>query len=169
MKTQTLPRSIRVWFAVLLFSAATVCAIWAAAIDPWGRKPGEGASACLSWYSGCLDECLREYGDKPSASKGGSACITGCNNGYTKCQATPNISGPGTGVPGNSPPPTKTGPNSTPTPSSTPRRHPHPIRSPRPTPSATAAPVLRIKSAKSTPTPKPTPKNNDDSHSHHSH
>ena len=161
---KTLPRSIRVWFAVLLFSAATVCAIWAAAIDPWGRKPGDGAEGCFKWLGGCNAGCVSQYGNNYSASA--QTCFTGCGNGYDKCIRTPNVSRVGAaGTIGQTPPPNKAGPNSSPTPRRYPIKGPPHRLGPSPTPSA----ILLDKSAKSTPTPKPTPKQSDHDHSHHSH
>ena len=157
---KTLPRSIRVWFTVLLFSAATVCAIWATTYDPWGRKPGEGAGGCLKWLGGCNAGCVSQYGDNYSARA--QACFSSCGRGYDNCIRTPNVVRGGAGTLGQSQPPNQVGPNSSPTPRRYPIKGPPHRLGPSPTPSA----ILLDKSAKPTPTPKSTPKKN--SHSHHS-
>jgi hypothetical protein len=163
---KTLKIRIRLWFAVLLFSAGFVCAIWAETRDPWGRTPGQGAGECYKWFDGCMDQCKIMYGT--TASKGGDACSDGCTRGFLKCYDTPNPSTVPVGTVGQTPPPNAVGPNSTPTPAPTPRR---PIKGPPrklgpgPTPSATAKPILLDRSASPTPGPKPTPKKS--GHGHH--
>jgi hypothetical protein len=163
---KTLKGSVRVWLTFLLISSGFVCAIWADSRDPWGRKPGEGASGCESWFQGCVAGCIAMYGT--GGSKGGDACGTACNNGLNKCLKTPNPATAGVGVnPTQSQPPNKQGPNPTATPRRLPIKGPPHRLGPSPNPSATAKPILLAKPASPTPSPKPTPRKGEHGHGHH--
>jgi hypothetical protein len=196
---KTLPYSVRVWFAVLLFSAGALClrAVWAEPIGSMG--PQQQVDNCGADYSDCAGECNKQWESGKFVASELGDCSDVCLVNYITCLSKiRKASKDGASAPLQSPPPNQVGPNSTPTP--TPGKHPigspiiqssppnelgfnptssptprrHPTRPPKrlgasPTPSATAHPILLAKPAKPTPTPKPTPKQNDQHHNHSHH
>jgi hypothetical protein len=160
---KTIKRNTRIWFAVLLISAAALCATWA--VPPGG--PGGNPSQDLCWekFSGCTAECKREWEGGWVTEKEFAADVRGCFDRFLACERKkPAIGGAGT-APGQSQPPNKQGPTPTTTPRKLPIKGPPRRLGPSPSPSATAKPILLDKPARPTPSPKPTPKK--DSYGHH--
>ena len=152
---KTLKSGVRVWFAVLLFSAAAVCAICAKTKVTAAQE--HKYQICQTLFGVCQNNCT-ESGDTTGP------CYEGCINTYYACMKQANKASIGEDGPGQSPPPNKAGPNPTPTPRRLSIKGPPHQLGTSPTPSATAHPILLAKPATPTPTPKSTSNNH---HSHH--